>query len=1024
MESVAKLCKRPAVYGSTDPTVTPFPMPLPFPEVLGDDRVNRKVIDSKHTFSRRRLGLDHSAKTWVNLQVGFYSFLALGCPRSPAEGRRCFGPLTKTQEEVRDRLLRHARCFCANSGGEIPTVGRGRARLKEMLAAASGAYGAHPGTREDLVTTARDVDLERVSLPTSAGGISPLSHLTAEQAAIFKDLRCIIKPDHEQPSETLKPCHRVRRSDEVAFVRKLLAHGMGKLMPEEAIPRGKDARPLVGGWFCVDHRKGRLRLIFDRRPQNDTEFELGWIELPSGPQMTRLILKPSETIRGSGDDLECWFYQLAHEPVWHDRNATGRRLRGADFSDYGGVAGEAYRFVLTVVGMGDLNGVAIAQATHEGILRQGGCRKESEVMRLSKALPSSHFREGAYVDDRLCTLQCPRSRLRCRPDHDPNCEFCKKDGGRMRDVVSNEKGLLAYKVAGAPRSVDKEFRYEQHFKAWGTEVDGAKGHVAAPLDTRRQLARLLSQAVLKSRVSKALMQSLLGGLVYPFQHAKHLMAHLALAYTWVETLPEEGLTTWNVDVRDELIGALLSLSIAFTDVRAPVSPEIAATDATMTQAGACKATVPGKLARALFRKTEARGESGRLDWSILEEELTPTLMARPSLETNVLGAALPWHSPYMEKFAKTEHINLQELKAVNMDIRRRVREGQRDVRTVGLIDSRVVVGAMAKGRSSSRQLNRLLRETMLHGIAFGVFVAPLWIGTEYNPADAPSRDRNLPARLPLPEWAAALWAPTPAADGRSTQRQDDDATSPHRWRAREYYAGAGGLTSALGKRDIEAEGFEAYPPQGYDRSMDLERDEVVRREVNDIENEKVDYSHFGITCSSWGILNNLNGGTRSIATPYGDGTVPREVRGNHQLKQMMRLVRALDGKKRFWSIENPRTSRLWHTKEMKKLMARSDVCVVTFAQCCYGLRPPEYDGTIDVRTRKETTLVTNVPTLAKLARMCTGGHKHVHAMGSVKVKGGRVSRAQAAGTYPPCLCRTWAALVEAHLSKQAQSQHV
>eukprot|EP00972_Heterocapsa_arctica_P034316 5054017-Heterocapsa_arctica.AAC.1 len=72
--------------------------------------------------------------------------------------------------------------------------------------------------------------------------------------------------------------------------------------------------------------------------------------------MTKFILKPSETIRGSGDDLECWFYQLAHEPVWHDRNATGRRLRGADFADYGGVAGEAYRFVLTVVGMGDING--------------------------------------------------------------------------------------------------------------------------------------------------------------------------------------------------------------------------------------------------------------------------------------------------------------------------------------------------------------------------------------------------------------------------------------------------------------------------------------------------------------------------------------------------------------------------------------------------------------------------------------------------------------------------------------------
>eukprot|EP00972_Heterocapsa_arctica_P082982 12227559-Heterocapsa_arctica.AAC.1 len=48
---------------------------------------------------------------------------------------------------------------------------------------------------------------------------------------------------------------------------------------------------------------------------------------------------------------------------------------------------------------------------------------------------------------------------------------------------------------------------------------------------------------------------------------------------------------------------------------------------------------------------------------------------------------------------------------------------------------------------------------------------------------------------------------------------------------------------------------------------------------------------------------------------------------------MMRLVRSLDREKRFWSIENPRTSRLWHTKELKQRMSRPDVISVTFAQC-------------------------------------------------------------------------------------------
>ena len=119
--------------------------------------------------------------------------------------------------------------------------------------------------------------------------------------------------------------------------------------------------------------------------------------------MSRLVLKNSGTIRGSGDDLECWFYQLAHEPGWHARNATGRRLPGHLFTEYGAAAGGTFRFVLTVVGMGDLSGVAIAQATHEGILQGNGGRREREVLQYSKAFPASHHREGAYVDDRLST---------------------------------------------------------------------------------------------------------------------------------------------------------------------------------------------------------------------------------------------------------------------------------------------------------------------------------------------------------------------------------------------------------------------------------------------------------------------------------------------------------------------------------------------------------------------------------------------------------------------------------------------
>ena len=112
----------------------------------------------------------------------------------------------------------------------------------------------------------------------------------------------------------------------------------------------------------------------------------------------------------------------------------------------------------------------------------------------------------------------------------------------------------------------------------------------------------------------------------------------------------------------------------------------------------------------------------------------------------------------------------------------------------------------------------------------------------------------------------------------------------------------------------------------------------------------VDYAHFGITCSSWGVLSSLNGGTRTVLAPYGNGTLAREIRGNWQLQQMMKIIRHLNRRGKFWSIENPRTSRLWHTRELKSLMRRPDVVSVTFAQCQYFLRPLDPWTTMDLLT--------------------------------------------------------------------------
>ncbi len=93
----------------------------------------------------------------------------------------------------------------------------------------------------------------------------------------------------------------------------------------------------------------------------------------------------------------------------------------------------------------------------------------------------------------------------------------------------------------------------------------------------------------------------------------------------------------------------------------------------------------------------------------------------------------------------------------------------------------------------------------------------------------------------------------------------------------------------------------------------------------------------------------------------------------------------------FWSIENPGSSYIWHTDEIKELALRHDVLEVRFTQCTYVLRPPDFAGTQDLRVRKDTTILTNVPTLVRLCRSCTLDHTHVHLLGSVRVAGRTVS---------------------------------
>ena len=202
----------------------------------------------------------------------------------------------------------------------------------------------------------------------------------------------------------------------------------------------------------------------------------------------------------------------------------------------------------------------------------------------------------------------------------------------------------------------------------------------------------------------------------------------------------------------------MHLPLAVSDVRRPVGRTTWATDAASSLGGSVHADIPATLGRFLYRRCECKGGRARLDWAG-QATAAPATMNPPSVLVHDVVRSLPWAARSSYVFRETSHVNLQEMRAVKNELRRAVVQGDCCPRwQLVFSDSRVVVGAATKGRSSSFRLNGVLRSRLPYACASGMSLHYLWVATDENPADGPSRGKPFRDRLgvPLPEWVRAL----------------------------------------------------------------------------------------------------------------------------------------------------------------------------------------------------------------------------------------------------------------------------
>ena len=121
-----------------------------------------------------------------------------------------------------------------------------------------------------------------------------------------------------------------------------------------------------------------------------------------------------------------------------------------------------------------------------------------------------------------------------------------------------------------------------------------------------------------------------------------------------------------------------------------------------------------------------------------------------------LCSCLPFKEVFRYRFKKPGHININESRTYKSFIKAQAKS-EPSSRFVVLLDSRVTIGAAAKGRSSSPGITRVLQGSLAYIIGGNLYPGFLHCSSADNKSDGPSRDRDVegPSKS-FPAWLTEL----------------------------------------------------------------------------------------------------------------------------------------------------------------------------------------------------------------------------------------------------------------------------
>ena len=368
------------------------------------------------------------------------------------------------------------------------------------------------------------------------------------------------------------------------------------------------------------------------------------------------------------------------------------------------------------------------------------------------------------------------------------------------------------------------------------------------------------------------------------------------------------------------------------------------------------------------KKRRLFGKPSDLDTTYIEVPGIPEVSSKwgdPTLWTLVTAKA--WDRV-------EEHINIKEARVALMALRRLCRSvDNMDTMALTLTDSMVTAMALERGRSSSAGINNVCRRAAAYQVGCNVQFRMRHVRTNMNVADVPSRQfgedlpRVLRRRAPEDSLGVSIHADSmeqcrqPASSSRPGRRE---GTVENQQFFLELFSGCGNLTQA-----VKEVGLLAMPP------FDILNGDIYNLLDPGVQDfimgllisGNIWWVHLGTPCTVWSrARHNIKSLKRARQ---------KERQGVAFALFTCRVIRECLKRNIAFTLENPKSSRLWQFSPLAELMKDRRVGLLEWDMCQYG-----------ENYKKSTCMLTNELGFQGLAVRCQGGHKHEHLQGTVRVK--------------------------------------